>query len=779
MGNNSKWTPLLAVVVIIVLAFFGGRFFYYNTGASAYTPPERELTNVQIENYQMAPRAEVVDNPTSSRGTVVIDYTHRNALFIEELNVLLSKIVARGFSYEIALTSDDSEENGDEPSLKERLRYAQALILPLPRVEYTVEEIGEIKRFVEKGGQLLIIGDPTRTVQVEGINSIAGEFGIIYANDYLYSLASDYSDNNYRNVIYTKFNNSPITQGLGATDKVVFYSGNSISAPNHEIIMGNESVKSSISEVNRTMAAAVLTTNDQVLALGDLTFFTEPYSAVESNGTLINNIADFLTDTSRSFDLKDFPYFFNPNVNVVFDNSLVFNSQFDDSVKLKGFLEERQRTVDFVDNISGDDDIIFVSRFDKTKMVDEYLDAADIAIIEEIEEPKNGQEEVTVEADEEDVAEDATAEEETISQVSDDPAADDKDQEFVEGRIQIGGVGELELGGSTLFYLHQEAGRNMLIMLSDNPSTNADAFELLLDGEFTDCLVSANIAVCQTEEPDKRQLPSVRSTRVDKILVVSDDDGREREDAQTSATEYRNVLSDTYKVDIWITSDGDPLDLDELQEYDAIIWTTGDYWDDSLDEEAAELLTEYIAAGGNLLLSGASIAFDWDHTDFLENIVHADYITVAEQQDIEASFAGHPIAKGFEEGDVITFLETPSGEPLEIDVVNHTPNARVIFQRGPESAQSGAASVIAYEDDRSKVAYFAFPFYLLPVEAQATLANNSIDWFTRKPLDLPDEKNFTPFEQDESDAEEPADDQQEESEEETEENGEDNGNEGG
>ena len=94
---------------------------------------------------------------------------------------------------------------------------------------------------------------------------------------------------------------------------------------------------------------------------------------------------------------------------------------------------------------------------------------------------------------------------------------------------------------------------------------------------------------------------------------------------------------------------------------------------------------------------------------------------------------------------MISFEETPSGEILEPDVVNHTPNARVIFQRGPDSKQKGAASVIAYEDDRSKIAYFAFPIYLLPVEDQSTLVNNTIDWFTRKPLEPPDEDEFEPF----------------------------------
>jgi len=730
MSNNSKWMPFLVIAVVVILAFVGGRFFYYGS-ASAYTPPQnRDLKGIEFEAAASSPRLEAVDNPTISRGVVVIDYSHRNAFFIEELNVLLSKIVTRGFNYEIVSASADEEEGND---LASKLRYAKALILPLPRAEYSDQEIAEIERFVEKGGKVLIIGDPTRTVIVESLNSIAGSFGIVYNNDYIYSL--DHNDNNYRNVVYTNFKDSPITKGLDEDSKVIFYSGSSLSAPGDEIILGDETTHSSVSEGGRAMVSAALTTHDQVLALGDMTFLTEPYSNAESNGTLINNIADFLADGQRSFDLKDFPYFFNPNVDVVFDNTLVFNSQFEDSVKMKERLEEAERTVTFTDKIGGNDDIIFVGRFDDTKMVDEYLAAADISLIKQTEESPEKLALATEEAQSSD----------TVALVNATATNENQDQGFIEGRIKIGGMGELERGGSTLFYLYQAEGRNILIILSDNPDTNADAFDLLLKGDYADCLASPTIAVCQTEQPDKRQLPSVRSTRIDKILVVADDNARKRTDAQTSVVEYRNVLSATYKVDTWFTSDGKGLDLNELQQYDAIIWTTGDYWDDSIGEEDTQLLTEYIEAGGNLIMSGASIGFDWDHTDFLTNIAHADYLTFAEQKDLEVALVGHPIAKGFEEGDVITFVDTPSGEKLEPDVVNHTPNARVIFRRGPDSKQAGAASVIAYEDDRSKIAYFAFPFYLLPPDAQSTLVNNTIDWFTRKSLGLPDEKDFKPF----------------------------------
>ncbi len=724
--RKITWIILAVVAVLALFGFVIGRFIYYGTGsAGAYSPPDRPRATVQVEAAPMSARLQAVDNPVDSRGVLVIDYAHNNALFVEELNVLLSKVVDRGYSYEIlARSSSDDEENGNGNGLAAKLRYAQALLLPLPRSDYSPEEITEIKRFVDKGGRVLMISDPTRTLAVEPINSIAGAFDIIYANDYLYSLESN--DNNYRNVVYTNFADSPLTQGLDEESKIIFYSGNSVYAPDQEIILADDVTYSSTSEGGRNLAAAALTSDDKVLALGDLTFFGEPYSNAENNEMFINNIADFLARDERSYDFKDFPYLFNPTIDIVYDNALVFNSQFDDSVRLKETLEAQDFTVNFVDEIGSENDVIFVGRYEDTAVVQEYLDAAGITIFEADE--KTEEEELLVD-------DEAEADENRLALINDEPF--DEEASFVEGRIQIEGIGELEKGGSTLFHLHEDGDRNILIILSANSDTNADAFDLLIDQEFTDCMVNPTTAICQTEEPGDRLPPSLRSFRIDNILIVSDNSGRKRDDAQTSVLEYFNVLSDTYRVDTLSTLEEGYPELEEMLEYDAIVWTTGDYWDDSVGAEGAELLTKYVELGGNLILSGASIAFDWEHTDFLANVVHAQYHSFGEQTDLQVALPNHPLSKDIKPNDTISFEESPSGEPVMSDVVSNMPDARVIFNRGSQSEEAGAASVIAYEDTRAKIAYFAFPIYLLPAEAQTQLINNTVDWFSKKPLPLP------------------------------------------
>ena len=367
MRKLLSWVPIVVIPLVIIAAFIISRMTFYGIGsASTYTPRDVRIQDIPVEVAARSERLEAVDNPEVSAGVVVIDYNHNNAFFIEEMNTLLAKVVSRGYSYEVVFPTEDEEDG-----LLPKLRYAKSLVLPVPRQEYTPEEIVEIESFVERGGRLFIIGDPTRTVVVEALNSIAGSFGIIYANDYLYSLSNN--DNNYRNVVYTNFSDSPVTQGLDQNSKIILYSGSSINAPGYEVILGDDTTESSTSEGGRAKAAAALTTNDQVLAIGDLTFFGEPYSAAENNGMLINNIADFLTEGQPTFKLTDFPFFLNSNIDIVFDDPLIFNSQFADSAKLKDFLEKQERIVNFADEIGAENDVIFIGRYDNTEAVADYL----------------------------------------------------------------------------------------------------------------------------------------------------------------------------------------------------------------------------------------------------------------------------------------------------------------------------------------------------------------------------------------------------------------------
>lgn len=688
----------LIAALIIMGAFVAGRYVTYYYRDTYTPPPASQLGQVVADTEQLAiGRLDV--QPIKHRGVLLVDQTHRNDFSNGELNVLLARLSARGYDHEYLTDADE---------LADRLKYANALLVVAPDSSFNAEEVDLIRNFLTKGGRLLLISDPTRN-EAEHINSLAAHFGVLFESDYVYNLVEN--DNNYRNVILHDFAEDAVTRGL---ESVAFYSACSLDASSGALITGDKNTISNLETVGSHPDLVALAHEGQVLAVCDLTFLTEPYNAVLNNDQLVVNISRFLSSGNRTFDLSDFPYFFGPNLDIIFGDSFLLSTHFEQAVAMKDALFATGHEAVFRDEEDPGTDLIFIGRFKDAARVSDYLEAAGISILDR----------------EEDEEQSAGTQARAAAVTSQEVIAEEGDR-FVRGRIAIEGVGEFEQGGSSLFYLWQDQGRNALIILTDRHQTAEDAFGLLESGEFVECLASPQMAVCQTQEPEEELGPSLRAEKIQSILIVSDDDSRPTSDGLTAFDAYLAILEESYLVSTWIASEqGETrLTLDDLQAVDAVIWTTGDFWDDAPDEEDAKLLEDYIKNGGNLLISGGFVAFDWDHTSFIENVLHADYLSLEEQKDIKLEAPEHPVARGFEEDQVIVFVIPPSEETYSPNAIAPLEDAETIFVRGPTSESDGEASIITYQDRRSRVAYIAFPMFLMPEEEQARLVNNVIRWF--------------------------------------------------
>ncbi len=118
-----------------------------------------------------------------------------------------------------------------------RLRYAQALVIISPGASFTATEVQTIQAFVDKGGRLLLVGDPTRfgvlmdeygdyaglDSDATHLNSLAAQFDLVFQPDYLYNTAE--YEGNYRNIRLTEMASQPLTGGL---EQVVFYAAHSL-----------------------------------------------------------------------------------------------------------------------------------------------------------------------------------------------------------------------------------------------------------------------------------------------------------------------------------------------------------------------------------------------------------------------------------------------------------------------------------------------------------------------------------------------------------------------
>jgi hypothetical protein len=408
-------------LVILVVLIFLLQFFWYYRGVYKAPPPQAYRLE-EISVPEVSPRT-FFDKYTTGRGVVIFDRTNSSYL-PSEITPLLNRLISRGFSYEFL---------DDRAGLEEKLKYASSLVVISPGSAYESSKVEVIRHFLDKGGRLLLISDPQRP---DEINSLSSHFGIIFEDGYLYNMKVN--EGNFRNIYLEQFAKTYITENL---KKVVFYSSCPITAA-EKIMFGDENTLSSTGEVPQLLSPAALAGN--VLAVCDLTFLTEPYDSIEDNPQLISNIADFLTQAKRVFELDDFPYLLGEDINIVYADSSLLTYTF-----------KMRRALDGKGSISAEEDPeknnVFLALYKDYDKVAEYLDNISIS----------------------------------------------------DGKIDVPGFGEVDKERISLLHLHEEDGRKNLVLMADTNSSLEDLIDLVEKGEFADFMIDGRTAVIPTEEKEE------------------------------------------------------------------------------------------------------------------------------------------------------------------------------------------------------------------------------------------------------------------------------------
>jgi len=215
-------------------------------------------------------------------GYVLFDASHLNAYSQDEIIPLLAEIISRGHGVSYLETRE---------GLSEKLGNAEAFVVISPRETFDEDEISSIEGFVDGGGRLLLVMDPTRAY-ARYINPLAAEFGVLYANGYLYNVEENYG--NFRNVIATpRGEGNNITEGV---ERLVFYTATRIYSSHGIAFVTNNTFWSEAEEVGDFPVICLLK-DGGVLAIGDQTFLMEPYVEAEDDARLVSNIANFLTNS--------------------------------------------------------------------------------------------------------------------------------------------------------------------------------------------------------------------------------------------------------------------------------------------------------------------------------------------------------------------------------------------------------------------------------------------------------------------------------------------------
>lgn len=308
-------------------------------------------------------------------GSVIIDTMHGNQFSMTEIDSLTSALKARGAKIEMT----------DSFSFENQLKYANAFISLSPSLTFSNSEVIALTNFAERGGKILVFTDATRnSISVDFVsgnpiaisdaiaaNSLLSNFDISINNDYLYNISR--SEGNFRNVFFDQFGKSEITFGL---KEIALYGTHSVETTSGTILLsGAETNLSSINDAHDyAQGGAVLSTDGNVLAFGDITFLASPYSTYNDNAMLISNLADFALTEKQNLTLENFPYVFNSKtVNVFIAPDLEKNTDLITALSgLQSSLRLMNIEVEFVDSISNNGDTIIISTFvmdDKTQAI--------------------------------------------------------------------------------------------------------------------------------------------------------------------------------------------------------------------------------------------------------------------------------------------------------------------------------------------------------------------------------------------------------------------------
>lgn len=480
-----RFLLLLAVALLLFLGPIAYRYFrfYGLPGSTATGAPDFDPSNILPVSTPGA--SDFVDEPDVGQGFVLLDRAHGNDFAEGEIAYLDARLAARGYNV-LPYTG--------EQALETALRPVTAFIVITPLQHYSREEIRAVSAYVARGGHLLLVGDPTRfnvefqetelglSIDINNddlpLNGLANEFGIIFRGDYLYNTTAGESEGNYRNIILddAAFAGGKLTAGL---EKLVFYGSHSleVSAGAEPLLQTGANTWSSQTQLAAEFPLAATGAGGRVLALGDLTFLTDPYNRVHDNARFIAQIADFLVEPARDYVLADFPYAFDQAVDLVYLGTPALGPRAFSTVgQLQEQLAASGQKLNLQSEAQDAHDTLYLGLYSQADDVSGLLDEAEISLLFDppltAEEPLSGE---------------------------DEPVA----EELIR-RIESP-FGNVEMAGTALFLLVEADERDVLIVLAASSDGLETAAGRLLenaragsDTAFTDCLLQETFALCPT-----------------------------------------------------------------------------------------------------------------------------------------------------------------------------------------------------------------------------------------------------------------------------------------
>jgi hypothetical protein len=334
----KKQYVLIALVCLSLPILARTLWFYQGFYLHGPTSQSPEFEKFLVPQPTLSTLAAPENVKNTQRRTVLVDFSHTNRFSLSEIDPLTNAILQMGANIQI---------DRDGKDFISKLQDANAYIIIAPTAAFSRENIQAISDFVNRGGRLLVIADPTRTYQnfyfdledsVLIVNQILDPFDIAFKTDYLYSI--NHNEGNYRNVYALPVGENQILAGIS---NIVFYGAHPLAGNFIPLLQGDKTTLSSGTDQGGELTMAGTSLQGNVLVIGDMGFMVTPYNQVMNNYRLVLNMTNFLAFTARTRSLADFPNLFSRPITILqtsdlsVDKNIVAElSAFQSSLQLKG-----------------------------------------------------------------------------------------------------------------------------------------------------------------------------------------------------------------------------------------------------------------------------------------------------------------------------------------------------------------------------------------------------------------------------------------------------------
>ena len=479
-----KTKHILIAIGLFLIPIVARTFWYYH---GVYTPGENlqtpDFLELEIATPELSTSVVTTKDKAESSGAVLFDLAHANQYQITEIEVLIDDLKNQGVEI---ITLDENED------LNMLLKGASAFVSIAPTMNFTEEEVQTVQNFVERGGRLLVITDPTRSTSeyvssrsesVQVANTLLEPYQLTFRDDYAYNVYAH--EGNFRNIILHPRVKSDLTANVS---ELVFYSTRSLSSYETNLIAGDENTLSSLTDSGGDLCLAALS-GENVLAIGDFTFLTSPYYQVSDNAQFVTNISNFLLSSDRQKTFADFPYLFSQSIGILPDEGITIDQDLLDQIgELKDLYRQKDLSVEILEEDDEDFDLILLGLLPANETVMEYLEGFDIQFGSQPRStavPQVAPVETEEELDEETIEPTATST----------PAPTQPVLQY--GQVSIGGIGQVAQDDFGFILLKSEDDRTILILLSDNQDGLINLLAMLSYGDLDSCYIEGDIALCE------------------------------------------------------------------------------------------------------------------------------------------------------------------------------------------------------------------------------------------------------------------------------------------